>query len=612
MRAVLLIALIFSGCTTPLLAQEIDSIKIADAFTQALSFPDKKEVYLKKALNIKRKKKSAYTNEMYTYLHARYLFYTGQFEAAERAVNSHLKLDKTSSGNAKFYNILGTISTMKQDYKKAISWYEQAIERYQINGDKKGAALVKSNIANIFFSLSDFESAYKYANAAYVDLTPYDDTINKPSVLGILSISEAKTNRYKLAEKHGKQTLELSKRYKSLNGIALAHLALGEVAMSNGQNFDAISHYQLTDSIAGLVNNVNLRHLAHVGLLNNYLNIRDYERAKQIGEMALAELKFVTNTTTEYSIRKNLSETYAGLNDFQKAYSLRREADSIYKETSSIKNKEYINELLIRNDTQRKEGELKIERKENLINEAQLRKQGWFLLALSLLLIVALLIFVGYRNLQRTKLGKLATEREKELMRALIDGEEKERERVANELHDGLASDLTGIKMILAQSEEKLPDGILDALSRVHEQTRRISHNLSPLNLEKLGLVMALRTFANENSNKQTNIQLFSSKEQIEINPIEHAVLIYRMIQELIQNALKHAACTSIEVQLIRHNQELTINIEDNGIGFDVKSNETSFGLMNVRKQVELLNGEITIDSHAQKGTVVFISLPLT
>jgi len=611
MRALALLLVCFFGLAFHSTAQESDSLKIAEAFNKALAIPDKKEVYLKEALAVKQARKSTYTDEMYVYLHARYLFLTGQFDAAEVIVSKQLKAHPKSTRKGKLYNIMGTIATMRQDYKTAISWYEKAIQNYELKGEAKGAALVKSNIANIFFSLSDFESAYKYVNQAYTELKPFNDSINMPSILGILSISEAKTGRYKLAAEHAEETMEAAVRFNNKNGIALAQLALAEIALSEKRYEDAIVLYQRTDSVAMLINNVNIVHLAHVGLLSNYARLKDFKNAKIIGEKALEELKFVANKTTEYSIRKNLSEAYAGLNEFEKAYILRRQADSIYTETSSIKNKEYINELLIRHDTQRKESQLKIERNENLIKEAKLTQQSWILLALTLGLLIAILIFIGYRNVQRNKLARLQTEQEKELMRALIDGEEKERERVANELHDGLASDLTGIKMILSQSEEKLPEGVLNALSRVHEQTRRISHNLSPLNLEKLGLVSALKNFCQENSTKATGIQFYSSKESIDIQPIEHAILMYRITQEFIQNALKHADASAIDVQLMVHDSELSIHIEDNGRGFDVASKEASFGLMNVKKHVDLLKGELTIDSRPQKGTVVFISLPL-
>lgn len=591
-------------------AQHTDSLKLAEAFNKALTSPEERDAYLQRALKVKKNANTKYVNEMYAYYNARFLFYTGQLDASEEAVLNQLKVDDKNMEKAKFHNILGTISTMRQDYKKAISWYEKAIDEYEAKGNKKGVALVKINIANIFFSLSDFESAYKYIHASHKGLKPFKDSLNEVSVLGILSISEAKTGRYASASKHAKETLGLSKKTANKNGVALAYLALGEIALMEKRHDDAITHYRKTDSVAALTRNVNLIHLARVGMLSTFITLKEYSEAKEAGEKALSELEFVHNKTTEYVIRRNLADAYAGLGEYEKAFEFKHASDSIYKVTSSLKNKEYINELLIRHDTQRKESQLEIERNENLIKEERLKQQGWILFTVSLVLLIAILVFVGYRRAERSKLNQLKTEQENELMRALIDGEEKERERIANELHDGLASDLTGIKMILSQSKEGLPDGVLGILSRVHEQTRRISHNLSPLNLEKLGLVSALRNFAQENSTASAQIEFYASKDHIEIAPIEHATLIYRVCQEFIQNALKHAEAKVVDIQIMAGEEGLTINIEDDGIGFDSTTQNTSFGLMNARKQVELLNGELTIDSRPQKGTVVFISLP--
>ncbi len=591
--------------------QSSDSIRIAKAFTNALTDPQKKADYLKEARLIKQVKKSDYINDVYAYWNARYLVFSGQYDLAEKTVQQRLKQKITPTEAAKFYNILGAISSMRQDYKTSISWYEKATDAFEKSGDKKGRGLVNNNIANIFFSLSDFESAYSYAKEAYRDLEGTNDSTNIPNVLGVLSISEAKIGRYNDATKHANQTLSLSKRYNNLVGESLAHLALGEIAMSKKRPKEAVMHYQKTDSIASSINNGNFVHLAHVGLLSNYAALKDYVNAKLVGEAALEELKFVPNTTTEYIIRKHLSDVYAGLNDFKLAYRFRRESDSIYKLTSSIKNKEFINELLIRHQTSRKESQLKIEQKENLVKEAQLTKQTWFLFALGLMLLLAVLIFFNYRIRQRNKLNTLRSNQDKELMRALIDGEEKERERIANELHDGLASDLTGIQLILGQSKETIPNGVLDALSRVHGQTRRISHNLSPLHLENLGLVRALRTFTTENTTERTKIHFFSSHESIQLQLMEHGIIVYRMAQELIQNALKHAEASSISVQLIQQENLLTIHVEDDGKGFDLTKMESTFGLMNIKKHVALLNGELSIDSQPGNGTVVFISVDI-
>ena len=200
---------------------------------------------------------------------------------------------------------------------------------------------------------------------------------------------------------------------------------------------------------------------------------------------------------------------------------------------------------------------------------------------------------------------------EKSLMRAVIDGEERERKRLASELHDGLASDLTGIKMMLSQQQD-IPQKVLDALTNAHENTRRISHNMSPLHLEKLGLIGALNAFVQENSSEQMQIRLFALSASIDLKSPDKNLIAFRMCQEFVQNAQKHSSATEISLQLSIHNDALNITIEDNGKGFVPDEKSDSFGLSNAKSQVALLNGEITIDSRLGNGTVVLISIPMS
>jgi tetratricopeptide (TPR) repeat protein len=182
MRAVLLLSILFICTTQSVFGQKKDSIRIAEAFTKALSDPTNKDTYLKDALQIKNKANNDYIEDVYSYWKARFFFYTGQFDEAEKVANTYLKKHPKAKSKAKFYNILGTVHTMRQDYKKAIASYEDAIDEFDKNDNAKGAALVKSNIANIFFSLSDFESAYKYSSQALKELEPFNDSLNMPKV----------------------------------------------------------------------------------------------------------------------------------------------------------------------------------------------------------------------------------------------------------------------------------------------------------------------------------------------------------------------------------------------------------------------------------------------
>lgn len=587
-----------------------DSVNVAKAFISALQDPQNKDSLIQEATVIYKKNKTKKTKDTYYYWYVRYSILSGRLNQADSLAQIPInKSDTFSIDNAKFFNLLGSSKMMQQDFVTATEYLQLCIEIYERNDQFSNAAYVKNNLANLFFTLADFESAYKYANEAFEVLDPIKDSLYYISVQGILSISEAKIKKYDQAKIHASNTLEQAKTKNDLRNQAIAYYALGAIYLGEENYSASIENFQKCLETARQSRYKTMEHLAEVELLHVYVKTRNYVQAKLYGEMALNSLAQQTNSTTEYAIKKNLAIAYAGLKLYEQAYKFGHESDSIFREKQLRENKEYIDELLIEYETEKKDQALKLEQQKNLTNQAQIRKQGWFLITLVLILISLMLIFYAYRNKQKSKLEAIRLEQEKSMLEALIKGEEKERERIANELHDGLASELTAIKIQLEQTGSSSPI-ILDAIQKAHHETRRISHNLSPLQIETLGLVGAVRSFCKENSTIETKINFYAHPEKVNYKSQSEQTIIYRMCQEVVQNALKHAKATSIEVQIIQQEDRLVISIEDDGIGFDLSEVSNSFGMKNLEKNADLLGGTIDFDSQKLQGTSIFISLP--
>ena len=601
-----LIIISFSGvCQAP-----DDSLKVANAFIGALQDPQNKDKYIQEATDIYEKNKTQKFKDTYYYWFVRYSILSGQLKQADSLAKIPIKkTDTFSIDNAKFYNLLGSSKMMQQDFVTATEYLQLCIEIYERNEQFSNAAYVKNNLANLFFTLADFESAYKYAHEAFEVLDPVQDSLYYISVQGILSISEAKIEKYKQAKVHATNTLEQAKIKNDLRNQAIAYYALGTIYLGEENYNVSIENFQKCLETAKESQYKTMEHLAEVELLHAYVQTRSYSLAKIHGEMALNSLAFQTNLSTEYAIKKNLSIAYAGLKLYEQAYKFGHESDSIFREKQLRENKEYIDELLIKYEAEKKDQALKLEQQENLTNQAQIRKQGWFLVTLGLVLVSLLLIFFSYRNKQKSKLEAIRLEQEKSMLEALIKGEEKERERIAGELHDGLASNLTGIKIQLEQMESSSKE-VFEAIQNAHKETRRISHNLSPIHIETSGLAGALKSFCAENSTEVTKINFFAQPDKINYKSQSEQTIIYRMCQEVVQNALKHSKATSIDVQIIQQKERLVISIEDDGIGFDLSKVMDSFGMKNLMKNAELLGGNINIDSHQTQGTAVFITIP--
>lgn len=206
----------------------------------------------------------------------------------------------------------------------------------------------------------------------------------------------------------------------------------------------------------------------------------------------------------------------------------------------------------------------------------------------------------------------------------IIEAQEEERKRLSREIHDGPAQMLANVIMRSDLIERVYRDqGVEEAFSEITSfkkmvrsalyEVRRIIYDLRPMALDDLGLVPTLRKYL------QTIEEYHNHSKIVFVNiglerrlPAKYEVALFRIIQESVQNALKHANACEIKVRLEITNSSVAVLIKDNGVGFDITQKKPeSFGIIGMRERVELLNGELTFDSKIGKGTAVLIRVPL-
>ncbi len=199
---------------------------------------------------------------------------------------------------------------------------------------------------------------------------------------------------------------------------------------------------------------------------------------------------------------------------------------------------------------------------------------------------------------------------ERALMRALIEGQEKERKRIAADLHDGLGPLLSAVKLRLSSTQHAANE-TAELLDQAMREIRSISHNLLPGTLEDFGLETALDDLCSKLRVGGANVryQLAGPGHAI---PKEVQLSYYRIAQELLTNALRHANASQVEIQLVRHDESLLLLVEDDGKGFDPTTGGGGIGLRNVTSRAESIGAVLYIDSQAGRGTTVSVELPLT
>lgn len=236
------------------------------------------------------------------------------------------------------------------------------------------------------------------------------------------------------------------------------------------------------------------------------------------------------------------------------------------------------------------------------------------------LLAVTLVIFYYFSNKKITKnllqKKELEIRYEKDLTHAIISSQEKERLRIAQDLHDDISSKLSVVSLnihlldsdsLTREEYTELKNKIINLVNTTAESARQISHDLLPPVLEKFGLHAAIDALCSEINMSKTVQVSYSNSLYFAKAEDEKNLHIFRVLQELINNSVKHGESTRIQIEFKGKEGKNTCIYKDNGKGFDPEKNalKEGLGLRNIRSRVELINGTLRIESENRKGITV-------
>lgn len=517
----------------------------------------------------------------------------GELDAAIRNLLQALKAAKKESDKAQIAlvsNSLGVVNRRAGNDKKALEYYLQAKTQYLALNDQRNLGNALHNIGEMYLSQQNFEEgmkytlqgkairekiadayglAFSYQNLAYVYFNHVKDFKR-----AFQADSLAYAMRQKIGDQSGMAT--------SLNDMAWDLLELGDLPGAAASSTKALALAQK---------------LGARSIIKNCYELLSKIALKQ-GKLADA-LKYQ-----------------------QRFYELK---DSLFNED---KNK-VIQELQVKYETTQKEQLLN---EKQLILERRTVQRNWLLLVTILLILLALVVFFALRNrlkytqrlaeqaadLQTQRITTLEQNQKIMLLDAMMQGQEAERQRVAKDLHDGLGGLLSSIKHhIRALNEQGLTTSPIfqkanNMLDEAHEEVRRIAHNMMPDALAKLGLVAAVEDLAETYRSAGLRITVHHSERQPQLSAAQD-VMLFRIIQELLQNIAKHAQATQVYIQLSAFENNLVLTVEDDGLGYnpnEVQARE-GMGLKSIASRATYLNGTFEVESALGKGTVSIVTLPV-
>jgi signal transduction histidine kinase len=228
--------------------------------------------------------------------------------------------------------------------------------------------------------------------------------------------------------------------------------------------------------------------------------------------------------------------------------------------------------------------------------------------------VAAGLLLLSLPFFYRISLLKKQRRQQEEVIQVISSTQEKERQRISRDLHDSVGGQLAGIKHKLSEFTQRVPElqPTLDLLDNTYDEVRRISHNITPGTLMKLGLPAGIQSLAETVHSDKTRIQTYFFGID-RLNNKDYETNVFRIVQELLQNALKHGKASEIEIQLTRRDQLLSVMVSDNGQGFDTTgiAQKAGNGLKNIAHRVRQLKGQFHIDSTLGKGTSITVEIPI-
>jgi two-component system, NarL family, sensor kinase len=521
------------------------------------------------------------------------------------------------------YGNLGASYQFLGNYDSAVIKYIISEKYLEAIGNKKYQSIASANIASIYDNLGNYEQGIFYANKAEKIARDLQDDYCIAAAMINKSNSLINLRRYNEAEKVLLEAIKISRAIKNDAYYLNCLINISDLKIKT-EDFDNIKNYMDEAlAISKRLNDVMGHNNALRGMATYYLYKKDYVKANRYALQALNEA--TENKNKDYQLKsiQSLTEIALSNQDFKLAKRYQLQEDSINGLISLETMATKIEETKIKYETEKKETQLKLQqtsiKQKNTLNIL-------FGSSAAAILLVSLFSYKNYRNkqkLQQQKITELETQQQLSATEAVLKGEEQERTRLAKDLHDGLGGMLSGIKysfnsmkgnLVMTPDNAQAFERSMDMLDSSIKEMRRVAHNMMPEALVKFGLDTALKDFCND-IEKSGALQIAYQSIGLENVVIDQtaSITIYRIVQELINNTMKHAVAKNAVVQVTKIDKQLSITVEDDGKGFDkaILKQQAGMGWSNITNRVDFLKGKIDVDSQSGKGTSVHIEIEI-
>ncbi len=549
-----------------------------------------------------------------------------EFLFSPDSIDRLLKEIKDSSFEKKdlTFLVIGIAYNQKGSYDSSFSFYSKGLH-LAIDGHPSSEARYLTNFGINYMQLGQFdksESNHKKALEIYSKLKDSVRVANVYNNLILLSISnqqyaEGLTYFYKSVEI--KQKLNMSEARFNYANLARVYQGMNEYD-------SALKYFKKGLYYLESVDKFNSASIINYHLGNLYFKNKKYSLALKVYKRGLGQANQVNAKDHTRKLLSGISDCYFELGDLEKAFDFLRRKGVLSDSLNAVRNDRILAEKEFEYKQKVNEKNARINQ---AINQIALYQRNFIIyVAVSLILI---LLFVILRYTQKLKSAKVVQEQNKVIheqnikhiknaeeiktIKSFIEGQEKERYRIAKDLHDGIGGLLAGLKLNMEVSDYSQSERSKMAveIDSIYQQVRFIAGNMAPPNFKTTKFSEILGNYLTEiklTTQLTINLQVQSISE---INQLNETVKIelFRILQELMTNIIKHAAAMKVDIQILNYDRWLNFILEDDGVGFDTAQITKGIGLSNIRSRVDALGGNIDIDSFEGRGSIFNIDVPI-
>ena len=529
--------------------------------------------------------------------------------------------DRIKNDSLAAYSLLGiaVYNYNTSRYDDAIETAIKALKLFETAKIPLGIVKTKSMMSQVYQLKNDLPHAEALLQENMAQFDKINDLKVKVNILHTLANVYGMQEKYDKALELDKQGIEMCKADNMLFFQSQFYDNMANCYMYSQRYTEAKKYFLKSLAIDSSFGNAKQMSDTYLNMGNLLLLQKKYEEAKADLKRAVLLADSSGYKQGKYQSLLLLSDAYKQNNEANAAIEVLREAYTVKDSVINEKSESKIAELETVFQAEKKEQQLKLQ-------QAAITKKNFLLTGL--LIVVGLLSFAGfmfYRKKQvqnKLHLQTAVMEQQNIATKAILGAEENERRRIAADLHDGVGQLMSAAKMNLSAFESELTfknteqkyafEKIISLVDESCREVRNVSHQMMPNALLKSGLASAVREFIDKIDDRVLKVTLHTEglNERLD-NNVE--TVLYRVIQECVNNVIKHAAANSLDISLIKDTDGISATIEDNGKGFSIKNKEEieGIGLKNILSRVQFLKGTVEFDSSPGKGTLVAIHVPL-